>query len=196
MVCGVAISIIITAFVSFAAACDRLPDTVLRLHILANSDLEADQNVKYRLRDFLLTEYGDVFSASPDTLSAKNTAIAALPEIVTKSEEFLQSIGCDYPVTAAVENIYFTTRSYGTVTLPAGNYDALRIKIGAGNGRNWWCVMFPPLCLPAAAADAADADETLPAYFTAEESRRIEDGKGIQPRFAVYEWLKKMTSSS
>ena len=135
----------------------ELYSNVLRLHVLANSDSEADQELTYRLRDYLLEDFTHIFDGCADAEEARTAAKASTAEIAEKARIFLDSQGCSMPVSVSVENIFFTTRTYGTVVVPAGNYDALRVVIGEGEGKNWWCVMFPPLCLPAA-SETADAE--------------------------------------
>jgi stage II sporulation protein R len=153
ILCGLIIAIlasILTDFSAFAQQCDEIRGSVLRLHILANSDSVSDQNLKLKVRDKILSESGELFTATQN----KTQAIADIKKNLDKIKEVAQnevySEGYQYPVNVELVNMYFTTKTYGDITLPAGDYDAVRILIGTAKGHNWWCVLFPPLCLPSA----------------------------------------------
>lgn len=134
----------------FASQCRDVRQKVLRLHILANSDSAADQALKLKVRDRILASSATLFSSSASLSQAEAGVKRNLPQIEAVAQDELRKNGSSDSVRAEVVHMYFATRTYGDVTLPAGNYDALRIRIGAGKGHNWWCVLFPPLCLPAA----------------------------------------------
>lgn len=199
MLIGTAAAIIAASFGAFVKNAEEIPQKLFRLHILANSDSEEDQELKYLLRDYLLDDFSEIFDGCSSAEEAKQEAKSHTAEIAEKARLFLDSQGCSMPVTVSVENIYFTTRTYGNLTVPAGNYDALRVVIGEGEGKNWWCVMFPPLCLPAAtdtvdisygsAAEPFFTDQCRFARFTAEESRIIEENNRLEVRFAIFEWI-------
>lgn len=182
MLIGAAVSIILGSFSAFAAECDRLPDKLFRMHFLANSDSEEDQALKYALRDFLSEDMQYIFEGCTTAEEAKNAAKANLKDITLKAQEFVYNMGYDYRITASVEKVYFTTRQYGNLTVPAGEYNALRVLIGEGEGKNWWCVMFPPLCLGA-------AGEYEYIYNSADTP---DPERPVQVKFAVYEWLKRL----
>lgn len=179
MVIGAVLSLVITGFTAFAEDCEEKPQEVLRLHILANSDSEEDQTLKYDLRDYMLTEFSDVFGSCESFEQSVEAATERRAEIEEKANEFIHSKGYDYNVKCEVAKTYFTTRKYENVTLPAGEYTAVRLLIGNAEGRNWWCVMFPPLCLPAAGE-----------FFTEEESKRVEESRDYEIKFAVFEALQ------
>lgn len=179
MIIGAVLSLIITGFTAFAEDCEEKPQEVLRLHILANSDSEEDQTLKYDLRDYMLSEFSDVFGSCESFEQSMYAATERRTEIEEKANEFVHSKGFDYNVKCEVAKTYFTTRKYENVTLPAGEYTAVRLLIGSAEGRNWWCVMFPPLCLPAAGE-----------FFTEEESKRVEESRDYEVKFAVFEALQ------
>ena len=179
MVIGAVLSLVITGFTAFAEDCEEKPQEVLRLHILANSDSEEDQTLKYDLRDYMLTEFSDVFGSCESFEQSVEAATERRAEIEEKANEFIHSKGYDYNVKCEVAKTYFTTRKYENVTLPAGEYTAVRLLIGNAEGRNWWCVMFPPLCLPAAGE-----------FFTEEESKSVEESRDYEIKFAVFEALQ------
>ncbi len=179
MMIGAVLSLIITGFTAFAEDCEEKPQEVLRLHILANSDSKEDQTLKYDLRDYMLTEFSEVFGSCESFDKSVYVANERRAEIEKKANEFVHSKGYNYNVKCEVAKTYFTTRKYENVTLPAGEYTAVRLLIGNAEGRNWWCVMFPPLCLPAAGE-----------FFTEEESKRVEESRDYEIKFAVFEALQ------
>ncbi len=125
---------------------EDLAESVLRLHIRANSDEEYDQALKIKVRDALLKEFEPELRGA-DT---KEELIEVINEnhdrIIQVAEKTINENGYNYSVRANVGEAFLETKKYGNVYLPAGNYDALIIEIGSGEGQNWWCVLFPPLC--------------------------------------------------
>lgn len=120
---------------------------VLRLHVVANSDSPFDQAVKLKVRDSVLELMGARFKEVDNAGEARRIAEASLPDIERAAQNTLSSYGHNYPVKATVGNFNFPTRFYGTQVFPPGEYTAVRVVLGEGAGRNWWCVLFPPLCL-------------------------------------------------
>ncbi|MCL2462243.1 MAG: stage II sporulation protein R, partial [Defluviitaleaceae bacterium] len=123
-----------------------IAENVIRFHVLANSDTPDDQALKLKIRDAILDKLGPVLEASTSLDETKSYIQANLDEISAIGEAVAQENGYDYPVTAQLCVDYFPTKSYGDVTFPPGDYEALRVEIGAAQGHNWWCIMFPPLC--------------------------------------------------
>ena len=169
MILGAVICIVITAFTAFAEDCEEKPQEVLRLHILANSDSKDDQTLKYDLRDYMLTTFSDVFGNCDSFSQSVAVANERRAEIEEKANEFVHSKGYSYNVKCEVAKTYFTTRKYENVTLPAGEYTAVRLLIGNAEGRNWWCVMFPP-------------------------SKRVEESRDYEIKFAIFEALQGLFS--
>ena len=134
----------------FVNSCEELSGDVLRVHILANSDSAADQSLKLGVRDRVLRECSDYFNGCDDKAEAIRITRTHLSEIERIAASEIKRRGFDYPVTAQVGEMYFNTRYYDDFTMPAGQYDALRLTIGDGEGQNWWCVMYPSLCVGAA----------------------------------------------
>ncbi|MBU5435184.1 stage II sporulation protein R [Pseudoflavonifractor sp. MSJ-37] len=125
-----------------------LADRVVRLHVLANSDDPADQALKREVRDAVLSAADGLVPPEADREQAEALMGAALPELAAAGAEVVAREGFSYPVTASLEHdVWFPTKTYQDFALPAGTYTALRIEIGEGDGQNWWCVVFPPLCL-------------------------------------------------
>lgn len=133
-----------------------LADQVIRLHVLANSDSEADQALKLKVRDSVLAAAEEYFQPGATREETKAVLRDHLWELASAGAETVAEEGYDYPVTASlVENYWFPTKEYIDFALPAGQYTALRIVIGEGGGQNWWCVVFPPLCLGSVSEPAA-----------------------------------------
>ena len=128
----------------------KLSDRLVRLHVVANSDAEDDQALKLKVRDAVLECAAGYLEQVHDVDAAKQTLGAHLAELTEAGQAVVQSEGFDYPVTASLGVSHFPTKYYDGFALPAGDYQALRVTIGAGEGHNWWCVVFPTLCVSAA----------------------------------------------
>ena len=183
---------ILFSICSFAKTSEEIRSDVLRLHVIANSDTSVEQNLKLRLRDYILQEGKDIFNGSVNVENAVEKIEPVLPELEKSAKAFVNQAGFDYDVKISLSNEYFTTRTYETVTLPAGKYLALRVVIGSGEGHNWWCVMFPPMCVP-----AADKKDEIENVFSKKEIKLVESKPKYEPRFKVveiYEQLKEIIS--
>ncbi len=123
-----------------------ISNSVLRLHIIANSNTETDQALKLCIRDRIIADSGQFFADCQSLDDAIRMATKYSEKIKAIAENEIKSCGFDYPVRISVGSSAFPTKSYGDITLPSGKYTALRIEIGEANGENWWCVMYPPLC--------------------------------------------------
>ncbi|QNL45463.1 stage II sporulation protein R [Oscillibacter hominis] len=143
----------------------QLADKVVRLHVIANSDEEADQELKLKVRDQIIGRATEILEASADRNDAAQRLSAALPELRSAAAEEIAAQGYEYDVTASLEETEFPTKEYDGFTLPAGEYLALRVVIGEGRGHNWWCVVFPPLCT----ASTSDVAQTAMASGLSEE---------------------------
>lgn len=138
-------------FGTVASDKDKLQEDLIRLHVVANSDSEHDQQVKLQVRDAITARLESVMGQLPDMEAAKSYLQENLPELEKIANDVLQAAGdgCHAVVTLAKEA--FPSREYDTFTLPAGIYESLRVTIGSGEGQNWWCVVFPSLCVSATA---------------------------------------------
>lgn len=136
---------------------DRLNEDLIRLHVVANSDRAEDQNRKLAVRDAITESLSEALSQAADAEAAKAYILSSLPKLQTIARETLQSLGCEDSVVVSFCREAFDRREYDTFSLPAGVYDALRVVIGKGEGKNWWCVVFPTLCRDAASGGFADA---------------------------------------
>ena len=169
---------------------DELADKVVRLHVLANSDSEEDQALKLKVRDVVLERATAILEQSADRREAESRLRGELLELERIAAEEIAAEGDHYPVTVELENTDFPTKEYDGFTLPAGEYLALRVIIGEGQGQNWWCVVFPPLCTAASADVPASA---LAAGFSEEEVNLItEENQGYVLKFKAVEWWETL----
>ena len=173
----------VSAVVEFQKNCASLSEKVLRLHVLANSDSEADQQLKLKVRDAILQESDRLFQQSDSKEAAMAQMATHLSDVEQVAERTLRKNGCDLPVTAALKKVEFNTRTYGNITLPAGEYDALQVEIGAAKGKNWWCVLFPSLCVP------SSTNVQMEDVLTQDELQVVEQS-GYDVRFKVVEWYE------
>lgn len=149
------ISILLLLFTLYTFLCSyqyatnissNLSDSIFRLHIIANSNSNEDQSLKYKIRDNILEYMNSIninSKSKSETIEIINNHLSDFKEIALNT---IQENGYDYDVSVEVSNVFFPTKNYGDISFPEGYYDALRIKIGNAQGNNWWCVMFPPLC--------------------------------------------------
>lgn len=172
----------------FQKECREIQEDVLRLHILANSDSEEDQAVKLKVRDRILLESGELFNTVGDKSSAQEKAAENTDKVEQIAKEVLAEEGFSYPVTAKVTRQFFDTRVYDGFTMPAGWYDSLQVILGEGEGRNWWCVLYPPLCISA----AEKTQEKLEENFTEGERQVLESEPEYEVRFFIVELAGKI----
>lgn len=183
------VAIFVFSVAGFGAECNSVRNDVLRLHILANSDSEADQAVKLLVRDALLESGSELFSGVADKETAAVILSKERDKIIGIAESVLRENGFSYSVDVKLVTEYFTTRVYDDFTMPAGEYLALKVILGEGGGHNWWCVMFPPLCLPAA-TEKCDID----AFFGENGADIIESSPEYEIRFKIVEVFESFLS--
>lgn len=175
--------------------CEEIRGSVLRLHVLANSDSEADQNLKLKVRDRLLEVSTELYADAQSRDEALQNTQENLSLLQAEAEKVVQANGYEYPVSVALEETYFNTRSYGDITLPAGNYRALRVIIGEGAGHNWWCVMFPPLCISAVSTEISEEEnfenEVRLDDVLNEQQLDLVEGSQYEARFKCVEWYEE-----
>lgn len=190
LVCGFVLAAL-CSFFPFAAACGQLPQDVVRLHVVANSNGAEDQAVKLLVRDAVLEEAARWYQGAGSMEEASSRLCTHLQSIAGAARQVLGEQGMGYSATAQMTEMYFPTRDYGDFRLPAGRYRTLRVTLGEGAGKNWWCVVFPSLCLPAATQE--EALLTLPEG----ERQVVEGGQGVQVKLkavelweSLREWLR------
>ena len=139
-------ALMVAAVIIAALSGSAKAEPPLRLHIVANSDSDADQRIKMEVRDAVLLATQEGIETCATEAQAEEYVRSNIEIIVATANEVLEENGTDYRATATVGTSHFPERTYQDVTYPEGDYRALRIVLGEGEGHNWWCVMFPPLC--------------------------------------------------
>lgn len=172
----------------FAAKCEDIQKSVLRLHVIANSDSTCDQELKLKVRDAVLQSGKEIFTGSVDRSSAEKKISENSDAILKAARDVIKDEGFDYDVRLEITDDNFPTRTYGDTTLPAGRYRAVKIVIGEGEGHNWWCVMFPALCIPGASEDVSIDD-----VLTGSETKFVKSDPEIDVRFRIVDVFDKMT---
>lgn len=174
----------------FTASAETVKDDVVRLHILANSNSEIDQEVKLKVRDALLKTNASILSDDVTKENAKAHFENSKEILLITAKETLKENGFNYNVKITLQEEYFETRAYGNLTFPAGQYTALKVVLGEGKGKNWWCVMFPPLCVPA--ADGIETNETTTDYLTESGEKIVNGGEKYIVKFKFLEIYEKL----
>lgn len=177
--------IIFSSLSSSVSAAENISDKVLRLHILAASDTAEDQDMKLKLKNYFLENTSSLFIGKTVEENIK---------IATDNREYIENICNDFlkennynkKAKVTVTNEFFSTRVYDDFTLPAGNYNTVKIEIGEGEGHNWWCIVFPSVCLSACSS-------TLSEYLTEEEMELVQSG--YTPKFKIIEIVEKIKDS-
>lgn len=189
--CGLLIAVLLSV-TSFGASCGNIRNSVLRMHVIANSDSEADQAVKLKVRDAVLEAGKELFDGSLTAADAEHILESDKQVLQQTAESVLRENGFDYGVRVEIGKGFFNTRTYDDkVTLPAGEYEAVRVILGEGKGQNWWCVMFPPLCLPAAEAEA-QMEDVLPAH----EAEITTQKPKYEARFKIIEIFERLSEKT
>lgn len=173
---------------AFSQQCESIREKMLRMHVIANSDSEEDQQLKLKVRDAVLSAGKEVFDGSVTAIEAKEKITPYIDYLENIALETIKNEGFDYNVKITVEREYFNTRTYeNSVTLPAGYYTAVKVIIGEGKGQNWWCVMFPPMCLPTAVAECEISD-----VLTDDETEIVTETDKYKFRFKIVEILEEI----
>ncbi len=168
---------------SFSEECRDIRSKMLRMHVIANSDEDFDQELKLKVRDAVLQKGKSIFDGSVTKDEATEKITPHIDELEEAAKKVIKENGFDYDVKVKVGEEYFNTRVYdGNVTLPAGYYTAVTVTIGEGKGHNWWCVMFPPMCLPAASKECE-----LSEVLDDGEVDVVEGGKKYKLKFKIVE---------
>ena len=184
------------------AVSSNLSDSVFRLHIIANSDSSEDQELKLKVRDNIINYMNTLTSSSSDkkdVISMVNNHLDSFKEIALNT---IKENGYNYDVNIEIGNFHFPTKSYGDISFPAGNYDALKIEIGDAIGQNWWCVLFPPLCFVNSSTGVVpdDSKNTLKENINSESYEIISEGNNsndntsdIKIKFKIIEFFNNFT---
>lgn len=178
---------------AYAESRRGITEDVFRLHVIANSDSDEDQALKLRVRNAVLEASADIFGGAVSAADAKRLSEENIRLFEAAAAAEIAASGYDYPVRCEVGTVHFDRRVYGSAELPEGDYSALRVIIGEGEGKNWWCVMFPALCLPA----VTNTDEVLSlaaenGVISTEELELMQDPENYEVKFYFAEVIKKL----
>lgn len=168
----------------------QLHEELIRLHVVANSDTEADQEVKLQVRDAVINSLEEDLKNVADVEQAKAYIRENLPKIQQIANQTLEAAGFDTQAVVSLCQEAFDTRDYDTFSLPAGVYESLRIVIGEGQGHNWWCVVFPSLCLPATSEGFSDVAQT--AGFPDSLNSALTGEEGYELRFYLLDAMGRL----
>ncbi len=186
--------ITICAFSYVEAVSADISNSVFRLHVIANSDSKEDQDLKYIVRDNVLAYMNDICKDAKSKEEAIRIANDHLDEFKQVAMNTIKDNGFNYDVTVEIGNFSFPTKTYGDISLPSGYYDALRIKIGNADGKNWWCVMFPPLCFVDVSSGIVpdESKEAMKKDLSDEEFSLIsnEENSNISFKFKLIEFFQ------
>ncbi len=172
---------------------ENIAEKVLRFHVLANSDSKEDQALKLAVRDAVGAEMSETLAGAADRASCEKLINANLDRITAAAERVVAEWGYDYTVKAALEEVDFPVKSYGDYTFPAGKYEALRVVIGAGEGHNWWCVMYPNMCFSGSVYEVVDeeAGEKLREVLSEEEYEDVLSSGDYEVRLKCLSFLRE-----
>lgn len=186
-----AFGLTLTVGVWASASESALADQVLRLHVVANSDSDSDQARKLLVRDAVLAQAAQILEGVSDRRGAEAALAPHLDELAQAGADALARTGTADPVTVTLADQWFPTKEYDGFSLPAGQYRALRVTIGEGRGRNWWCVVFPPLCL--ASVSEQSVESAAEGVLSDDQVALItgQDG-GYVLKFRLIEWWQEL----
>ncbi|MCL1844545.1 MAG: stage II sporulation protein R [Defluviitaleaceae bacterium] len=175
-----------------------IAENVLRFHVRANSDCETDQILKDFVRAEILYEFADVLAASDNLGETRANVLQVLPELQAHAQNIIHDAGLEHEVSAKISNAFFPTQVYGNIIFPPGRYEALQIIIGDGDGENWWCLMFPPLCY--VDMTAPDESRVLLEGSVSNDSFRLlmhveDESPELVVRFRIVEWWQNLVAS-
>ncbi len=170
-----------------------IAEELIRFHVRANSNSEEDQLLKLKVRDSVIAYLNPLLAQSTSLEESRRIIEENTDALVRTAQRTIRENGYDYPVSAYFENTYFPVKTYGTVTLPAGTYNAFRMDIGRAAGRNWWCVLYPPLCFQdlTHVEMSEDSKEILRENLTKEEYDAVMKGERVV-RFKSVDFLKNI----
>lgn len=193
IICALCIGFFCTLLIhsEFETTEAALAKSVIRLHVLANSDSDEDQKLKLKVRDRVINETTGIFDNNNDIACARADIEQNINKIKKIAQDEITKNGYDYPVEVSLGMSDFPTKEYGNLILPAGSYEALKIEIGSAEGQNWWCVLFPPLCFvdETCVTASGEAMESISQSVGRENSEFVskEKSSGVELKFKAYE---------
>ena len=169
-----------------------IAEEVFRLYVIANSDKDMDQELKLQVKNKIVEYLQKILKPDADLEETKEAVLTHLQEIEEEAEKTVEEAGFDYEVRAAVENTYFPDKTYGDCTFPAGEYEALNVRIGEAQGHNWWCVLYPSLCFidDTYGIVTEEKKEDLKSVLTEEEFEQILKNPQEKPKVKIgFRWF-------
>ncbi|NLK00643.1 MAG: stage II sporulation protein R [Clostridia bacterium] len=199
---AIAISILLFTFLMYTAAAGfvgaakaDIPEDLIRFHVIAHSDKPGDQKLKIQVRDAILEEFGQELGNISEVDEARRLVLENLQAIKDTARKEILTRGKNYPVKVELGEFNFPTKTYGSFSLPSGEYEAVRVVIGSGEGKNWWCVLFPPLCFVDISNNVAVEPKAAEVYkdshLTVEDTLTEDEEIRVEIRFKFMEMLKK-----
>ncbi len=170
-------------------AAENVSDKSLRLHILAQSDSTEDQAVKLLVRDKLLSCGAEILEGSENANEAAEKVIANKDYLISVADKILEENGFSYKTDIVIEEEYYETRQYENIRLPAGKYLSCKVILGNGEGKNWWCIMFPPLCIPAA---TKKTDDSIYSVYKENGVNLVTEHGGYEIKFRIVELIEEL----
>lgn len=170
----------------------HIASQIIRLHVIANSDETADQTLKKEVKDQVVTYLRSKMNQAASIQAARQVICQEMDALKEIAEKKIRQEGYDYPVTISLGTTYFPVKEYGDMAFPAGDYEALRVQIGKSKGRNWWCVMYPALCLVDGVYQTVpenSKDKLKQVLSTSEYQSLVDGGEDVQFRLRFLDWL-------
>ncbi|HHW29426.1 MAG TPA: stage II sporulation protein R [Syntrophomonadaceae bacterium] len=172
------------------------PDNLIRLHVIANSDHQQDQAIKYKVRDCIIEILREKLTGVESYQEAREVIINSRPQLTAAVEEVVAAAGVSYPVRLEYGRFDFPPRAYGKLVLPQGEYEAVKVVLGDGKGANWWCVLFPPLCFVDISSSALENEENTTMEVMAKQGddsvvTESVDENRVDLNFKLWEWLNR-----
>lgn len=195
LICGLSTLLIRANTICGRQLQEGIADKIIRFHVIANSDSEADQSLKLAVKNTLVEELAPLLETVDTCAKAREVLSENLTLISEIAENEIRRSGYDYPVTVSLGDAYFPMKVYGDYTFPPGYYEALRVQIGEAKGKNWWCVMFPPLCFVDETYSIVDgdSDKKLKYLLTEKEYEELKSKKApVKVKFKLFEAIKKL----
>lgn len=170
----------------------HIASQIIRLHVIANSDETEDQTLKKEVKDQVVTYLRSKMNQAASIQAARQVICQEMDALKEIAEKKIRQEGYDYPVTVSLGTTYFPVKEYGDMAFPAGDYEALRVQIGKSKGRNWWCVMYPSLCLVDGVYQTVpenSKDKLKQVLSTSEYQSLVDGGEDVQFRLRFLDWL-------
>lgn len=170
-------------------------DVLIRFHVIANSDSEEDQSLKLKVKDSIINYLYPILKNSESLDSARNIILQNQSQILSLTEKVIKEQGYSYTAKVDLTKDNFPDKSYGKITLPAGEYEALKIVIGKGEGKNWWCVMFPPLCFIDVTEGTVEDEESKEELDYQIEKSKEDSSEEPEIKFKILEIIDNLTKT-